>query len=210
MGKTTDRASIKPRRDPSQARSNETMSWILEAAARVLEKGGINSFGTRAVADRAGVSIGALYRYFPNKEALMVALFRRESERLLREMEASKDDPTWHSSMSRMLRAMVVGVLSRPSLARILIAERERRGLGIRNKRISDWMQNIVMVSLSKPGAPPLKNRSKIALDMMWVAKAISDAAAERGDTDIDDVTQRVEAAIFGFAEAQSAREQAK
>jgi len=52
---------------------------ILEATAQLLERDGLEGFTTNAVAERAGVSIGAIYRYFPNKRALMLALAERES-----------------------------------------------------------------------------------------------------------------------------------
>ncbi|MDZ4318885.1 MAG: TetR/AcrR family transcriptional regulator [Phenylobacterium sp.] len=68
------------------------MDIILEAAAQLLERDGLDGFTTNAVAERAGVSIGAVYRYFPNKRVLMHALAERESvlhaaemQRLLRE-----------------------------------------------------------------------------------------------------------------------------
>lgn len=69
-----------------------TVDIILEAAAQLLERDGLEGFTTNAVAERAGVSIGAVYRYFPNKRVLMHALAERESvlhgaemQRLLRE-----------------------------------------------------------------------------------------------------------------------------
>ena len=55
------------------------MDIILEAAAQLLERDGLEGFTTDAVAERAGVSIGAVYRYFPNKRALTHALAERES-----------------------------------------------------------------------------------------------------------------------------------
>lgn len=49
---------------------------ILEAAARILEKDGFDGLTTNAIAERAGISIGSLYEYFPNKEAILVAMAR--------------------------------------------------------------------------------------------------------------------------------------
>jgi AcrR family transcriptional regulator len=66
------------RRTPRQARSGETVAAILEAAAQVLEQGGLAGFNTNAVAERAGVSIGTLYQYFADKGALLRALGERE------------------------------------------------------------------------------------------------------------------------------------
>jgi AcrR family transcriptional regulator len=68
------------RRRPKQARSRATCEAIVEAAAQVLERRGADGFNTNAVAERAGVSIGTLYQYFADKQALLVAAVRRELE----------------------------------------------------------------------------------------------------------------------------------
>jgi AcrR family transcriptional regulator len=66
---------------PRQARAVVTRTAILEAAAHILASGGLAAFNTNAVAARAGVSIGSLYQYFPNKDALMAALIEtRQAE----------------------------------------------------------------------------------------------------------------------------------
>ena len=65
---------IAPRKSPRQDRSRETMAAILEGAARVLAERGYWKATTNEVADRAGVSVGTLYEYFPNKDALVAAL----------------------------------------------------------------------------------------------------------------------------------------
>jgi len=70
------------RRSPRQARSRTTVATILEAAAQVLERAGEAGFNTNAVADRAGISVGTLYRYFPNKRAVIHALALAECDRL--------------------------------------------------------------------------------------------------------------------------------
>jgi AcrR family transcriptional regulator len=66
------------RKTPRQARARATVETILEAAAQLLERDGEAGFNTNALAERAGVSIGTLYRYFPNKRAVLLALAGRE------------------------------------------------------------------------------------------------------------------------------------
>lgn len=75
----TDRRKhkISLRKQPKQARSNELVAIILEAAVQVLEKEGSQRFTTARVAEKAGVSVGSLYQYFPNKAAI---LFRLQSD----------------------------------------------------------------------------------------------------------------------------------
>ncbi|HEY5945857.1 MAG TPA: TetR/AcrR family transcriptional regulator [Kofleriaceae bacterium] len=69
-----------PRKRPRQARSKATVDTILQATTRVLVKQGFDRLSTNAVASAAGVSIGSLYQYFPNKEALVLALIDRHME----------------------------------------------------------------------------------------------------------------------------------
>lgn len=68
------------RKIPAQQRSHAAVEAILEAAAQLLERDGERGFNTNAVAERAGVSIGTLYRYFPDKRSILTALARREMD----------------------------------------------------------------------------------------------------------------------------------
>jgi len=70
-------ASVSSRKRPKQARSTELVASILEAAVQVLAKEGAQRFTAARVAERAGVSVGSLYQYFPNKAAI---LFRLQSD----------------------------------------------------------------------------------------------------------------------------------
>ncbi len=65
---------LSPRKRPRQKRSAATVEVILDGAARILEREGLDAFNTNAVAVAAGVSVGSLYQYFPGKDAVMAAL----------------------------------------------------------------------------------------------------------------------------------------
>ncbi|MGJ5197762.1 TetR family transcriptional regulator [Bradyrhizobium sp. HKCCYLRH1030] len=71
------KAPISPRKLPQQARSADLVAAILQAAVQVLTKEGAQRFTTARVAEKAGVSVGSLYQYFPNKAAI---LFRLQSD----------------------------------------------------------------------------------------------------------------------------------
>lgn len=68
---------ISSRKQPQQARSTELVAAILQAAVQVLVQEGVTRFTTARVAERAGVSVGSVYQYFPNKAAI---LFRLQSD----------------------------------------------------------------------------------------------------------------------------------
>jgi AcrR family transcriptional regulator len=70
-------SSVSSRKQPKQARSTELVGAILEAAVQVLAKEGAQRFTAARVAEKAGVSVGSLYQYFPNKAAI---LFRLQSD----------------------------------------------------------------------------------------------------------------------------------
>ncbi|MCA9641174.1 MAG: TetR family transcriptional regulator, partial [Myxococcales bacterium] len=78
---------ISARKAPQQARSSDLVAAVLEAAVQVLVKQGAPRFTMARVAEKAGVSVGSLYQYFPNKAAILFRLQSdewRETRELLR------------------------------------------------------------------------------------------------------------------------------
>jgi AcrR family transcriptional regulator len=69
--------SLNPRKKPQQRRSRATIDTIFEAAIQVLLANGLDGITTLQIAERAGVSVGSLYQYFPNKRALLAAVVKR-------------------------------------------------------------------------------------------------------------------------------------
>jgi AcrR family transcriptional regulator len=99
---TPRRASeFRPRKSPLQGRSRVTVDAIL-AAAQVFATHGYAAETTNRIAERAGISIGSLYEYFPNKDALLVAILEayvREGEAILEkttaELRTANGDLRW-------------------------------------------------------------------------------------------------------------------
>ena len=81
------------RREPRQVRAHETVGVILDAATVLLQRHGLAGFNTNRIAERAGVSIGTLYGYFPNKQSILIALARRllqaDGQAVLQALEAA-------------------------------------------------------------------------------------------------------------------------
>ena len=73
----TQTDSLKPRKQPQQRRANTTVDAILEAGIQVLLSNDFEKTSTTKIAERAGVSVGSLYQYFPDKRALLSAIVRR-------------------------------------------------------------------------------------------------------------------------------------
>jgi AcrR family transcriptional regulator len=120
-----------PRKSASQKRSQATVETLLDATARVLTREGYDRASTNRIAAVAGVSVGSLYQYFPNKEALvatLVARHNREMLQLLRdalEKVASRDLAT---TMRELVRATVDAHLVDPALHRIFAEQVPRMG----------------------------------------------------------------------------------
>jgi AcrR family transcriptional regulator len=85
---TSTSPSVSSRKQPKQNRSTELVAAILEAAVQVLAKQGARRFTAARVAEKAGVSVGSLYQYFPNKAAI---LFRLQSDEWRRTSELLRD-----------------------------------------------------------------------------------------------------------------------
>ena len=78
---------IPARRAPKQRRARQTVEAVLDAAVRILKRQGADAVTTNRIAEVAGVSIGSLYQYFPDKRAIFVALHRRHVEQIDRIVE---------------------------------------------------------------------------------------------------------------------------
>ena len=78
---------LEPRKSPVQARSAASVDAILDATIQVLLRVGMDRLTTTRVAARAGVSVGTLYQYFPNKQALLQAVSKRHMEGIAQVIE---------------------------------------------------------------------------------------------------------------------------
>ena len=117
------RISAKARKKPRQKRSQETVTAILDATAQVLVAEGFARLTTNRVAVRAGVSVGSIYQYFPNKEALVVAVSERHGGQvmaLLARVMASTESADLVGSIRRFIRAMFAVHAINPDLHKSL------------------------------------------------------------------------------------------
>lgn len=114
--------SNRPRRKAKQGRARVTVDVVLEAAARVLLEHGYAAATTNRIAETAGVSVGTLYEYFANKEAVFDALIRRELDALVDAIRSPGVDPaaTIDDKLGRPLVAAMGALRYGPELFRAL------------------------------------------------------------------------------------------
>lgn len=184
---------------PRQARSEETVRIIVEAAARILETGGLGAFTTNAVADKAGVSIGSLYQYFPSKQALIGALIVRETSHLIADCQSSLAQPTGEAALDGLIASAVSHQLKRPVLARLLDVEEARMPLDAHTHAVGAQLRAILRDALARID-PNLQDTIDVAAqDVMAIIKGMVDAAGEQDERDPARLFARVRRAVCGY-----------
>lgn len=112
-------AAEPPYRQPKQARARATCAAIQQAAARIIETEGEAAFNTNRVAEVAGVSVGTLYQYYPNKAAILVAMMH--AERDLARLKAKAWVAEGLAPDRAMIRAQIDGFAGRPRTRRLAL-----------------------------------------------------------------------------------------
>lgn len=108
------------RNEPVQARSTARLAALLDAAAQVVHEIGYERLTTAMVAERAGASIGTVYRYFPDRIAVLQSLAARNAERMTDRILAELRDErhsTWDSALTAGLGLFVVAFAEEPGFA---------------------------------------------------------------------------------------------
>lgn len=104
MKRKTKRGAV--RRKPQQRRARETVEAVLDAVVKVLKRHGVDGVTTNRIAEAAGVSIGSVYQYFPDKRAIFTALHDRHVDEISRVLESRLVEHA-SSSLEDFVRALV-------------------------------------------------------------------------------------------------------
>lgn len=194
---------LRPRKAPMQGRSQATVQTILEAAARVLSRQSLPGFNTNRVAEVAGVSIGTLYQYFPNKEALISALIEREQAALADAVQQAVHDRAGQSlqaSIAALVRVAIERQFGQPLLAAAL--DHEERRLPLRRVlRAAEQRIAGSLTALLSRHARELRVAADAtaASDCLIIAKAMVDAEGASSARLSASLQQRVERALLGY-----------
>jgi AcrR family transcriptional regulator len=124
------------RRAPLQERSQLTVEAILDAVIKLLKRRSASSVTTNRIAETAGVSIGSLYQYFPNKRAIFTALHERhigQVDRIMQRQIAKSTESTLEELIASLIDGMIEAHATDPELSDLLQAEVPHRADGTRD-----------------------------------------------------------------------------
>ncbi|MFH8795109.1 TetR/AcrR family transcriptional regulator [Streptomyces sp. NPDC017941] len=149
------------RRAPVQRRSAERLTRILDACAALLDEVGYEDLTTRAVAERAGVPIGSVYRFFPNKRAMADALAHRNLERYAERVTrrlAAGGTADWRTALDVVLDEYVTMKRTAPGFTLVDFGTQIPVGDpgAAPNHRVADHLARLLSPYLSRPPDAPL------------------------------------------------------
>lgn len=140
----TSKRRTTPRKLPQQDRSKLTVDAILTATAHILTEEGYDKASTNRIAERAGISIGSLYQYFPNKESLTVALRERHVSSMMAVIELKlRDlfDAPIEVVLPEIVKASIAAHALDPTLHKVLHEQVPRLSGTESENRITDLLQ---------------------------------------------------------------------
>ncbi|WP_018690423.1 TetR/AcrR family transcriptional regulator [Ahrensia kielensis] len=195
MSSSTD--ALKPRKRPHQQRARVTVDAIFEATIQVLLIGNTHKLTTTRVAERAGVSIGTMYQYFPNKQSLIYALNERYLEALAVKIEKTcqaNHGATVEDMVAALVDTYWVAKMERPDVTRVLY----RSVVDIDNEAlIANFAERVNAATLtmfSSSRNKTLSNLERINLTLTTVIFGAIRNAFERNfsDSEAEDVREQL------------------
>jgi AcrR family transcriptional regulator len=194
---------LTPKKQPVQARSRATYDAMIEAAAHILEQHGLEGFTTNAVAERAGASIGSLYQYFPNKDALMAALIDVKQQELGNALSAASAASSGRSleyGVRQLVRAAIDLQRASPRLQAAVDYEEGRLPITEVLARNADDQIAGLVAFLSEHFPSKTKAALRIEADVLrTIVRAIVDHYVDRTEPDFRAAEQQASRAALGY-----------
>ena len=178
-----------PRKRPRQARAIATVTAILDAAARILTEDGYAAASTNRIAERAGVSIGSLYEYFPGKEAIFAELRRREGQKFYRELIAEPRPQQPRAAIRHIVRSRLNWMRRNPALYAALETEVPRSAIAEDEAAIFDDFLGISVTFLEahRETLRPEADLRFLAEFLMHTVSATANTYGLRAPDQLDD-----------------------
>ncbi len=175
------------RRAPVQRRSAERLARILDACAELLDEAGYDDLSTRAVAERAGVPIGSVYRFFGNKRQMAGALAQRNLERFserVTERLRGTGDRGWRHAMDVVLGTYLDMKRTAPGFS--LVDFGNQIPVGTRraepNHRVADRLTDLLAAYLGREADEDLRRTFLVAVETADALVHLAFRMAPEGD----------------------------
>ncbi|MEU9284797.1 TetR/AcrR family transcriptional regulator [Streptomyces sp. NPDC048275] len=185
------------RRAPVQRRSAERLTRILDACADLLDEVGYDDLSTRAVAQRAGVPIGSVYRFFGNKRAMADALAQRNLERYAERVTGRLDDTGgggWRTAVDAVLDEYIAMKRTAPGFS--LVDFGNQIPLGSRyaepNTRVADRLTELLSGYLERTPDEDLRRVFLVAVETADTLVHLAFRVAPQGDERIIEETREM------------------
>jgi AcrR family transcriptional regulator len=182
------RTPTSPRRLPRSPLGTATVEAILSAVERILERDGVERLTTNHIAELAGVSIGSLYQYFPNKESLIGALQDRYAEDTLARVRAALDanaDQPIRTVITRIGEAVLEAQRHQRPIHRALIDSRTAAGVWERYRGWMDHLVDLIAEFLATRDDIEVADVRTAAFVVVHAAEGLIEAASERADVNM-------------------------
>jgi AcrR family transcriptional regulator len=205
MAKASVPTSAAPaRRVPTQERSRRRVAEVLDAAARLVVRDGVEALSTREIARASGVPIATLYQYFSDKESVLIALAQRDMDEMdaeVAEAIAALDSPTVAAVVRATMEAFVRVYHRRRAFVEIYLRGRTNvavHGFGRdHNERIAEWLRTYAAdAGLVGPDLTP--ERARLAVE---VGDRIFQLAFEHADEGDAGLVEEGIALVTGYLE---------
>jgi len=195
---------LAPRRRPSQERSRDRVERILDATAVLLGDTPVDKITTAAIAEEAGVPIGSVYQYFPNKLAVLAELARRVMEQVdLKTATLIAEDfgvLPWDQAIDRAIDATIQGYAEQPGYLQLLLSIRPTPEFRL----ITDESNERVAAMLARHPALraviPADRIELVTRAAIQAANALQDWALSADDADLANrITREMKTLLKGY-----------
>lgn len=176
--------AVSPRRVPKTSHAAFTVDAILTAVERILEQRGPGALTTNRIADVAGVSIGTLYQYFPNKEALVGALQDRYDEDTITRVRlalAGCETLPMSVVVARVAEAVLAAQSSQRPIHKWLMEWRTLAGGHERYRQTLDALVDVIADFLAARADLTIDDPRPAAFVLVHAVKGVIEAVVERG-----------------------------
>lgn len=182
--KATSSIAFQPRKTPVQERSAVTVEAIAEATIQVLLSVGLDRMTTTRVAERAGVSVGTLYQYYPNKQALLYAVVENHLTNVAKAVEnacRAHRGESVKTLVAAVVTAFVDAKLERADVSTALYAAAAEQGVAGVVQRVSRRGQQALTAALAEASGVGTSDIEFVALMMYSAMAGTTRAVLEAG-----------------------------